>query len=226
MEIMKRCIMTALAVSAGVLSSGAKGNVSGTVTNSVTGEPMDFVTVQIFNAATGKPLQISGVTDDDGVFTLNNIPDGKYLVKISNVGSVNQERPVSISGGDVDLGTIRLADDAKVLKEVVVEGIRSQMRFDLDKKIFQVDSNIASAGSSASELLESIPSVEVDQDGAVSLRGNSSVTVWINGKDSGLTADNQGQILEQIPAENIDRIEVITNPSAKYNPEGTAGIIG
>lgn len=217
--------MTALAVSAGVLSSGAKGNVSGTVTNSVTGEPMDFVTVQIFNAATGKPLQISGVTDDDGVFTLNNIPDGKYLVKISNVGSVNQERPVSISGGDVDLGTIRLADDAKVLKEVVVEGIRSQMRFDLDKKIFQVDSNIASAGSSASELLESIPSVEVDQDGAVSLRGNSSVTVWINGKDSGLTADNQGQILEQIPAENIDRIEVITNPSAKYNPEGTAGII-
>ena len=84
---------------------------------------------------------------------------------------------------------------------MVVEGIRSQMRFELDRKVFQVDANIASAGQSASELLESIPSVEVDQDGEVSLRGNSSVTVWINGKDSGLTADNRAQILEQIPGE-------------------------
>ncbi|MDE6633039.1 MAG: TonB-dependent receptor, partial [Muribaculaceae bacterium] len=97
--------------------------------------------------------------------------------------------------------------------------------FELDKKVFSVDANIAAAGQSASELLESIPSVEVDQDGEVSLRGNSSVTVWINGKESGLTADNRAQILEQIPAETIDRIEVITNPSAKYSPEGTAGII-
>ena len=112
-----------------------------------------------------------------------------------------------------------------MLQEVVVEGIRSQMRFELDKKVFSVDANIAAAGQSASELLESIPSVEVDQDGEVSLRGNSSVTVWINGKESGLTADNRAQILEQIPAETIDRIEVITNPSAKYSPEGTAGII-
>mgnify|MGYP002508178740 FL=1 len=111
------------------------------------------------------------------------------------------------------------------MKEVIVEGIRSQMRFELDRKVFTVDANIAAAGQSASELLESIPSVEVDQDGEVSLRGNSSVTIWINGKDSGLTADNRAQILEQIPGESIDRIEVITNPSAKYSPEGTAGII-
>ncbi len=222
---MKRITLAVLAMIAGTLLCCAKGNITGVVTNNETGDPMDFVTVQIFNAGDGKPLQISGMTDDEGAFTLQNVPDGSYIVKITNVGSVNQERPVKVSGGNIDLGTIRLADDAKVLKEVVVEGIRSQMRFELDKKIFQVDSNIASAGSSASELLESIPSVEVDQDGAVSLRGNSSVTVWINGKNSGMTADNQGQILEQIPAENIDRIEVITNPSAKYNPEGTAGII-
>lgn len=202
----------------------AKGNISGTVLNNDSGEPMDFVTIQLFDK-NGKPMQINTVTDDAGYFSLEGVPDGSYTVHITNVGSVNQERPVTVKGGDVSLGEISLADDAKLLKEVVVEGIRSQMRFELDKKVFQVDSNIASAGSSASELLESIPSVEVDQDGAVSLRGNSSVTVWINGKDSGMTADNQGQILEQIPAENIDRIEVITNPSAKYNPEGTAGII-
>ncbi len=204
--------------------ANAKGNVTGTILNKETGQPMDFVTVQIFDN-NGKPLNISAISDDNGNFVLNNVPDGTYTVKIINVGSVNQERPVEISGSDTSIGTVRLADDTKLLKEVVVEGIRSQMRFELDKKVFQVDSNIASAGASASELLESIPSVEVDQDGEVSLRGNSSVTVWINGKDSGLTADNRAQILEQIPAENIDRIEVITNPSAKYSPEGTAGII-
>ena len=99
------------------------------------------------------------------------------------------------------------------------------MRFELDRKVFQVDANVTVAGTSASELLESIPSVEVDQDGEVSLRGNSSVTIWINGKESGLSADNRAQILEQIPAETIERVEVITNPSAKYSPEGTAGII-
>lgn len=203
----------------------AKGNITGTVSNKSTGEPMDFVTVQIFNAATGKPLQISTSTDEKGHFTLKGVPDGNYIVKVMNVGSVNQERPVGVKGADIDLGDIHLADDAKLLKEVVVEGVRSQMRFELDRKVFQVDANIASAGQSASELLESIPSVEVDQDGEVSLRGNSSVTVWINGKDSGLTADNRAQILEQIPAESIERIEVITNPSAKYSPEGTAGII-
>ena len=203
----------------------AKGNITGTVSNKGTGEPMDFVTVQIFDAASGTPLQISASTDENGHFTLKGVPDGNYVVKVINVGSVNQERNVGVKGSDIDLGNIRLADDAKLLKEVVVEGIRSQMRFELDRKVFQVDANIASAGQSASELLESIPSVEVDQDGEVSLRGNSSVTVWINGKDSGLTADNRAQILEQIPGESIEKIEVITNPSAKYSPEGTAGII-
>lgn len=203
----------------------AKGSVSGRVVNKETGEPMDFVTVQVTDAKSGKPLNLSASTAEDGSFTLKSLPDGSYVVRIMNVGSVNQERPVSIAGADVDLGVVKLADDSKVLKEVVVEGVRSQMRFELDKKVFQVDANIASAGQSASELLESIPSVEVDQDGEVSLRGNSSVTVWINGKDSGLTADNRAQILEQIPGESIDRIEVITNPSAKFSPEGTAGII-
>ncbi|MCM1370202.1 MAG: TonB-dependent receptor [Candidatus Amulumruptor caecigallinarius] len=203
----------------------AKGDVSGRVINKTTGNAMDFVTVQIFDSATGKPLNVSVNTDENGYFVIPGVKDGNYVVKVTNMGSIDQDRPVSVAGSNIDLGTIRLADDAKMLQEVVVEGIRSQMRFELDKKVFQVDANIASAGQSASELLESIPSVEVDQDGEVSLRGNSSVTVWVNGKESGMTADNRAQILEQIPAETIDRIEVITNPSAKFSPEGTAGII-
>lgn len=207
------------------VTAWANGNVSGKVVNKATGEPMDFVTVQIVDSKTNKPLNMGAQTGEDGSFTLVNVPDGNYIVQIMNIGSVNQDRPVKISGQDVNIGTVHLADDTKVLQEVVVEGVRSQMRFELDRKVFQVDANIASAGLSASELLESIPSVEVDQDGSVSLRGDSSVTVWINGKDSGLTVDNQGQILEQIPADTIERIEVITNPSAKFSPEGTSGII-
>lgn len=201
------------------------GDVTGKVVNKESGAPMDFVTVQLVDAATGKPLPVGVNTDADGNFVLKGIKDGKYIVRISNIGSVPQERAVTVGKGDVAIGTVKLADDTKLLQEVVVEGIRSQMRFELDRKVFTVDANVTAAGQSASELLESIPSVEVDQDGEVSLRGNSSVTVWINGKESGLTADNRAQILEQIPAETIDRIEVITNPSAKYSPEGTAGII-
>lgn len=222
MSIKYVALSAALAVS---LCAGAKGTVSGSVVNKSSGEPMDFVNIQLVDAKSGKLLTIGTSTDLDGNFILNDVPDGDYLVKVTNVGSVPQERPFSIKGGDLSVGTIHLADDAKLLQEVVVEGVKSQMKFELDKKVFSVDQDIASSGLSASEVLEAIPSVEVDQDGEVSLRGNSSVTVWINGKESGLSADNRAQILEQIPGETIEKIEVITNPSAKYSPEGTAGII-
>lgn len=221
---MKRYCIPLLLTLVSPLALLADGVITGKVVNKATGEPMDFVSVQLIGSD-GKPLPIGTNTDGDGTFTLPKVADGKYSVRISNIGSIDQERPVVIAGSDRNLGTIHLADDAKLLQEVVVEGVRSQMRFELDRKVFQVDANIVASGQSASELLESIPSVEVDQDGEVSLRGNSSVTVWINGKESGLTADNRAQILEQIPGETIDRIEVITNPSAKYSPEGTAGII-
>ena len=203
----------------------AIGDITGKVISKENGEPVEFATVQLINATTGKPLTIGTNTDENGFFKLPAVKDGKYLVRVSNVGNIDQERAVEIKGGDINIGTLRMAENTEVLKEVVVEGIRSQMKFELDKKVFTVDANITAAGQSASELLESIPSVEVDQDGEVSLRGNSSVTIWINGKESGLTADNRAQILEQIPAETIEKIEVITNPSAKYSPEGTAGII-
>lgn len=207
------------------LTALADGVISGSVVNKDSGQPMDFVTVQLIDAKSGKPLPIGVSTDEEGHFKLPSVKDGEYIIKVSNVGSIDQERPVTVAGADVKVGRIKLADDAKMLQEVVVEGVKSQMRFELDRKVFQVDANVAAAGLSASELLESIPSVEVDQDGEVSLRGSTSVTVWINGKESGLSADNRAQILEQIPAETIERVEVITNPSAKYSPEGTSGII-
>ncbi|MCM1318992.1 MAG: TonB-dependent receptor [Muribaculaceae bacterium] len=203
----------------------AKGTVTGFIKNKATGEPIDFANVQLFDAKTGKALPIGANADLEGKFVITDVPDGSYMLKATNVGSIAQERPVTVKGGTVNVGDIALADDAKMLQEVVVTGQASTMKFELDKKVFTVGNDITTAGASASELLESIPSVEVDQDGEVSLRGNSSVTVWINGKESGMTADNRAQILEQIPGETIEKIEVITNPSAKYSPEGTAGII-
>ncbi len=220
--------LTKLFLASGMLAicsaAFADGNIKGKIVNKDSGEAMDFVTVQLLDSK-GKPLPVGVNTNELGEFIIPAVKDGDYIIRVSNVGSIDQERNVKVAGEDVNLGIVRLADDTKLLQEVVVEGIRSQMRFELDKKVFSVDASIASAGQSASELLENIPSVEVDQEGEVSLRGNSSVTVWINGKESGLSADNRAQILEQIPAETIDRIEVITNPSAKYSPEGTAGII-
>jgi len=223
-QIMKKivCSVAALGVALACL---AKGTVTGTIKNKLTGEPIDFANVQLYDAKTGKALPLGGTADIDGKFSITDVPDGQYMLKATNVGSVPQERPVTVKGGAVSVGDIALADDTKMLQEVVVTGQASTMKFELDKKVFTVGNDITTAGASASELLESIPSVEVDQDGEVSLRGNSSVTVWINGKESGLTADNRAQILEQIPGETIEKIEVITNPSAKFSPEGTAGII-
>ena len=118
-----------------------------------------------------------------------------------------------------------LFDKMQQLDELVVTGQRSVMKLEVDKKTYTVDQILSSAGGTASDILQSIPSVDVDNDGTVSLRGNTSVEVWINGKASGLTSDNRGEILEQMPAESIEKIEVITNPSAKFSPEGSAGII-
>jgi len=222
---MKKYMLTAGAVSLMSLSVAAKGDITGKVFDKEDHSPLDYATVQLVDATTEKPLAIGGMTDENGEYRLEDVPDGVYLVRVTNVGSVPQDRKVTVAGADVKVPDVVLAQDAKMLQEVVVEGVRSQMKFDLDKRVFNVDANVISAGQSASELLESIPSVEVDQDGEVSLRGDSSVMIWINGKESGLTADNRAQILEQIPGETIERIEVITNPSAKYSPEGTSGII-
>jgi len=111
------------------------------------------------------------------------------------------------------------------LNEVTVTGQKSAVKLEVDRKTYDVSNDISNVGASASDVLENIPSVEVDNDGNISLRGSSSVEVWINGKASGLTTDNRSAILEQLPAETIDRIEVIDNPSAKFSAEGSAGII-
>ena len=223
---MKKILTFLLFVLPLAIQAQTNGTVSGTVIDNENGEPLGFVTVALIPE--GQTTPVAGCnTEDDGRFIINNVKEGKYIVQLSFVGYLNDSRTVSITKGSpkASIGTVKLKADRKLLKEVVVTEQRSQMSFEIDKRVFTVDQNIATTGGSASDVLADIPSVEVDNEGKVSLRGSESVTVWINGKASGLTADNQGAILEQLPAGSIEKIEVITNPSAKHSPEGTAGII-
>ena len=204
--------------------SQAAVNIQGRIIDAGTQQPIEFVTVSIYNPVTSKNLA-GALTNQDGVFNIASVANGTYELRISFVGYSPFNKEFNVNGSDVRFGNIPLTEDSKMLKEVQVVGQGSQMRFDIDKKVFSVDQNIAAAGGSATDVLQNIPSVDVDNDGNISLRNNASVEVWINGKPSGLTADNRAQVLQQMPAENIESIEVMTNPSAKFNPEGTAGII-
>ena len=213
---------TALMIAA---NAYADGNIRGTVFSKNSTEPLDFVSVQLVNPTTGVPMQIGTMTDENGIFVIERAPAGTYIIRFSNIGSITQEREIRIGDSEVNIGRIELADDAKLLQEVVVTGQRSQMSVNSEHRVFNVSSNIASTGASADELLAAVPSVDVNSDGEISLRGNSDVLVWINGKEMGMNADNRAQLLRQIPAETIESIEVMTNPSSKHSTEGTAGII-
>ena len=203
----------------------AQGVVRGYVADKQTDEVLQFVNVRVTDA-NGK-LVGGGMTDEKGHFGVGGLKDGEYSLQLSFVGykTVNRTFQITPQKRTAHFNRVFLATDAQTLKEVQVTGQRSQMKLEVDRKTFTVDEVLAAAGGSVTDLLENIPSVEVTTDGEISLRGNSSVEVWINGKASGLTSDNRAEILQQIPAESIERIEVIDNPSAKYSPEGTAGII-
>ncbi len=199
-------------------------SVKGKVIDAGTQSPLDFVNVTVFKPGNSIPVA-SVVSNANGEFTLPTVNNGKYSLRISYVGYNTHNQELIVSEKPLHLGTIPLEGNAKNLATVEVIGQGSQMRFDIDKKVFSVDKNISAAGGSASDVLKNIPSVKVDNEGNVSLRKDANVEVWINGKPSGLTADNRAQVLQQMPAESIESIEIMTNPSAKFNPEGTAGII-
>lgn len=209
-----------------VTAQTSNGVIRGKLIDSKSKEPLEFVTVALIPSGSNTPTNGCN-SAEDGSFFLSDIATGTYLLKISFVGYMDDVRQINVNGNDsrIDIGTVKLKADNKLLKEVVVTEQRTQMKFEIDKRVFTIDQNIAATGGSATDVLSDIPSVEVDNEGAISLRGSQSVTVWINGKAAGLTADNQGDILQEMPAGSIEKIEVITNPSAKYSPEGTAGII-
>lgn len=204
----------------------AQGIVKGKILDRQKSEPLGFVNIKVTEQGSDKFVG-GGITDAGGNFNVSGLKDGKYTLSLTFMGykDVTRQFEITPAKREVQFKLLYMAEDAKQLKEVTVTGQRATMKLEVDRKSFDVGQLISNAGQAASDVLDNIPSIEVDNDGNVSLRGNSSVEVWINGKASGLTSDNRAQILQQLPAESIERIEVIDNPSAKFSAEGSAGII-
>lgn len=204
----------------------AQGIVKGKILDRQKSEPLGFVNIKVTEQGSDKFVG-GGITDAGGNFNVTGLKDGKYTLSLTFMGykDVTRQFEITPAKREVQFKLLYMAEDAKQLNEVTVTGQRATMKLEVDRKSFDVGQLISNAGQAASDVLDNIPSIEVDNDGNVSLRGNSSVEVWINGKASGLTSDNRAQILQQLPAESIERIEVIDNPSAKFSAEGSAGII-
>lgn len=204
----------------------AQGIVKGKILDRQKSEPLGFVNIKVTEQGSDK-FAGGGITDAGGNFNVTGLKDGKYTLTLTFMGykDVTRQFEITPAKREVQFKLLYMAEDAKQLNEVTVTGQRATMKLEVDRKSFDVGQLISNAGQSASDVLDNVPSIEVDNDGNVSLRGNSSVEVWINGKASGLTSDNRAQILQQLPAESIDRVEVIDNPSAKFSAEGSAGII-
>lgn len=222
---MKKLIIFSLLVFYATYSH-AQCSVRSKVEDTQTDESMPFVNVAVYNRSSSKFVK-GAITDEKGLFYIDNLPYGDYTVKLTYIGYTTLEKEFSVTKDkrNMNFKKLYMNDNSQTLDEVTVTAQRPTMRLEVDRKSFDVSQDITNAGGDATDVLENIPSIEVDTDGNISLRGNTSVEVWINGKASGLTSDNRAEILQQLPSESIERIEVIDNPSAKFSAEGSAGII-
>jgi outer membrane receptor protein involved in Fe transport len=198
------------------------GSVAGKVIDKKTNQPMEFVTIAIKE----NNIVISrSVTSDKGTFQIKNLELKKYTVEIQYMGYKTVNNPIALTAANthVSLGSIAMEEEAIELKSVEIVSEKSTIEQKIDRKVINVGKDLISAGSTAAEIMNNIPSVSVDQQtNAISLRGNPNVRVLIDGKP---TTIDTAQLLQQIPSSSIKQIELITNPSAKYNPEGMSGII-
>lgn len=211
------------------LDAGAqtgKASISAVVVDETSGDPVGFASAALL--VQGSNAYVKGMqTVDDGKVLFTDITPGTYVVRITYVGYENRvtENVVVEAGKTVDLGRILLKPVGELLEEVVVEGTPPAMELGIDRKIFNVAESTLSVGGTATDLLANVPSLQVDMDGTVSLRGSSSVRVLINGRESALAGSDVTQFLQSLPANAVERIEVVTNPSSKYDAEGQSGII-
>jgi outer membrane receptor protein involved in Fe transport len=206
-------------------SDGA--TITGVVREYETEEPMEFVNVVLYQ--TGFAEQVKGtVTDQDGHFRFDGILAGVYYLQMSFIGFENKtsrEFRISSQDQEIDLQSFDIQAASYVFEQVEVVGQRTTYGADLRKKVYNVEKDLMSGTSSIQEILQNLPSVRVDVNGQLSLRGTSNIAFFINGRPSALLRSGGSAALQQIPANSIERVEVITSPSAKYRPDGLGGII-
>lgn len=209
-----------------VAQATRKGSVKGKVLDSLASTPLAFASIRIFDRSDGR-LVNGNITTDAGDFVVD-LPYGRYYAEIEFMGyrSVTSGEFLLSNGHSVhDLGVVLLPPSVNTLDEVVVQAEKSSMELSLDKKVFNVGKDLANAGGTATDILMNIPSVQVDPEGGIRLRGSNNVRILVDGKPSGLVSFKGGSGLQQLQASMIERVEVITNPSARYEAEGMAGII-
>ena len=208
----------------------AIGIVQGTIIDSVTSKPIEYASVSLVDLEHNE-LVTGGLTDKNGLLNITEIPLGRYVAVIEFIGYEKKEiTPIILfpgEGGGIrhDFGTVKLNVSAVNMSEVEVLGDESVFIQTIDKKIFNVGRDLSSSGGTGSDVLRKIPSVDVDIDGVVSIAGDANVTILVDGKRSGRTGSGRRGETENIPASMIEKVEVITNPSAKYDPDGVGGII-
>jgi outer membrane receptor protein involved in Fe transport len=204
----------------------ATGRVTGSVVDATSGEPMQYAALRLVAVDGGEPR--AAVTGADGAFSFDGLPFGRYRLGYGMVGMSRQQTPVFTLDERhalQSLGQLKLNTAAAAVETVEVAGRRPTVQNLIDRKTYTIGRDLQSTTGSLSDVLKNLPSVEIDFEGNLSLRGDQSVLVLIDGKSSALLAGNRGDAMEQIPADSIDRIEVITNPSAQFRPDGSGGII-
>tara|TARA_B100000902_G_scaffold337961_1_gene339216 strand:+ start:5836 stop:8268 length:2433 start_codon:yes stop_codon:yes gene_type:complete len=196
---------------------------SGTILDNESNTPLEYATISVFKV-NDSVVKYGEITDSNGKFNLE-ISRGNYDLKLEYISFKEKILKNVAIYKSKDLGTIFMSIDENILDEVEVIAEKTQVEIKLDKTVYNIGKDLTLRGSSVSDVLDNLPSVAVDIDGNVSLRGNQSVRILINGKPSGLVGISSNDALKQFPSESVEKVEIITSPSARYNAEGTAGII-
>jgi outer membrane receptor protein involved in Fe transport len=202
-----------------------KGSILGTVIDQNSSSPLNFATVAVYDEQ--DKLVEGTITDENGKFNLT-VPFGNYYLLIEFMGFESHKSntfPISRENQKQEFENIKLSPDFDNLEEVVVQGEKPLMELALDKRVFNVGEDLANAGRTTTDILMNLPSVTVDSQGNVRLRGSENVRILVDGKPSGLVSFKGSSGLQQLPASMVERVEVITNPSARYEAEGMAGVI-
>lgn len=224
--------MTVVCLSA-FLSAGlwaqntGQGIITGTIIEKTTDKPLEFANVML-KGITDTTLVMGAITNKNGEFRFEKLSLGEYKLNYSFIGFDKIEVAVpalTAASSKINLGRMFISETGQTLGEVEVTARKSTFVNSIDRKTFNVGSDLMSKSGSVSELMQNIPSIQVDMDGNVSLRGSENVTILVDGKPSVMMDLNRAAVLQQMPASSIDKIEIITNPSAKYKPDGTSGII-
>ncbi len=203
------------------------GIIKGKVVDSITKLPVVYANVSIFNSKDSSVVN-GGVTNSKGEFVINGLKPGKYYSNISFIGyktTIIKNITMNSRNQAVELGILKIVPSSIKLGAVVISADKEMIVTNLDKQVITVDKDLVSSSGSAIDVMQNIPSIQIDIDGNISLRGNSNVTILVDGKPSGFAGLSANDVLSQIPATSIKSVEVVTNPSSKYDPDGTAGII-